>query len=210
MNNRTKGVLLALSGLLVGALATSVAFGVAAADPRAGLAAQRFVQPALQKPAAQPSQAPGASGMMRGPRGWGGPRAQQGQTWRPVDILADLTGLDADKIIDRLHDGESLADIAESEGISLDKLVDAIVDVRAKALDKAVENGRLTEEQRDDILENMRSRIEERLESDESYPAPGHGPGGPGHMRGMMGNGYGAGACWDYDQSDTTTSLGET
>ena len=113
---------------------------------------------------------------------------------RAIDIVADLTGLDTDAIFDRRSDGESIAAIAESEGVGTDTLVTEMLDVRATILSDKVADGSITQDQADVMLTNMEDRVAERVTSEElGRPADrGFGGGmgyGAGGGQGMGGNG---------------------
>jgi len=62
-----------------------------------------------------------------------------------MDELADALGLERDDLVDRLLDGESIADVATAEGVDLQDLVDVLVADRLAALDRAVAEGRIDE-----------------------------------------------------------------
>ncbi len=66
---------------------------------------------------------------------------------RMSDIVAELTGLDADAVHDRRVDGESVADIAESEGVSADTVVDEALAARETILAEKVATARSTRRQ---------------------------------------------------------------
>jgi hypothetical protein len=93
-----------------------------------------------------------------------------------VESAADYLGLTEDQIRSRLSNGRSLADIAEAQGKSVDGLVDVLVEAQETALDEAVDEGQITESQRDAMLEDLRERIEFFV--DQAMP-PWGGP--PGH-----------------------------
>ena len=114
-----------------------------------------------------------------------------GGSWSTMfDAVADALGLDPTALFTRLHDGESVADIAEGKGVHLDELHDAIedarVEARKQAIEEAVEAGRLTEEQAEWMLEGLEE---------------GYVPGGRGFTSGrncgpaggMLGRGRGMG-----------------
>ncbi len=65
-----------------------------------------------------------------------------------------------------LDDGQTLAEIAEAEGKSVDGLVAALVSAARERLDGAVEDGRLTEEQRTDLLAELEEAIRTGVEED--------------------------------------------
>lgn len=117
---------------------------------------------------------------------------------RMIDVVADLTGLDLDEIMDRRAAGETIGDIAESEGVSSETVVSGALDARAALLDEKVADGTMTEEQAATALANMTERVTERVDTVETGgcgggacgtgAGGGRGAGGPGG-RGMGGNG---------------------
>lgn len=111
---------------------------------------------------------------------------------RMVDILADLTGLSVDTIEDRRQDGESVADIAKSEGVDSSTVVDTAIEARSKLLDEKVADGTITADQKAEVLERMTDRLNDRVNSTE---VGGFGGGMGRGMGGGMGRGAGAGTC---------------
>lgn len=99
---------------------------------------------------------------------------------RMSDIVADLTGLDADDIHDRRTDGETIADIVESEGVSVDTVVDEALVARQAILDEKVVDGTIDQATADLMLDRMTDRVAERVDSSEI---------------GGYGNGCGGGSC---------------
>jgi hypothetical protein len=85
-----------------------------------------------------------------------------------VTALAEKLGLKVDDVNARLTAGETMYDIAVSDGVKAEDFPALMVDVRTKALDAAVTDGVITQAQAD----WMKSR---------------------GFGRGGMGNGYGNG-----------------
>ena len=59
-----------------------------------------------------------------------------------LSTAADALGLTEDELRDRLEDGDSLADIAEAEGVTVDAVVQALVDAATAKIDEAVDAGR--------------------------------------------------------------------
>ena len=106
----------------------------------------------------------------------GGPRAG-------LTAAAEYLGLSAAELREQLHDDRSLADVAGERNKSVDGLKDAMEKAIRADIEKAVENRRLTREQADRMLEDVRSRIDEKVErGGPSRGGPGghRGPGGPG------------------------------
>jgi AraC-like DNA-binding protein len=58
-----------------------------------------------------------------------------------------------------LQDGKTLAQVARDRGKSIDGLVDALVAEAEKKLDQAVEEGHLTDAERDDMVAGLEERI---------------------------------------------------
>ena len=81
-----------------------------------------------------------------------------------LDAAADYLGLTEAQLRERLNDGQTLAQIAEDEGKSVDGLKQAIVDDAKARLDQLVEDGRLTQAQADEMLERLSSHIDDLVE----------------------------------------------
>jgi predicted DNA-binding protein (UPF0251 family) len=58
-----------------------------------------------------------------------------------------------------LQDGKTLAQVARDKGKSVDGLVDALVAEKQKRLEQAVQDGRLTEAEKDDMVAGLKERI---------------------------------------------------
>lgn len=98
-----------------------------------------------------------------------------------LDTAASYLGVTAAELRESLADGQSLADVAEAEGKSVDGLVDALVDAARTRLDEAVESGRLSDAQRDEMLETLEARIREGVsQTGFRFRGPGRHGGGPG------------------------------
>jgi hypothetical protein len=92
-----------------------------------------------------------------------------------TDALAEALGITPEEFVSRREAGETLWQIAESLGISSDDLSTLIADARAEALDQAVQDGVITQEQADWMNQRM---------------GPGFGPGA-GHCDGTGPGGFG-------------------
>ncbi len=78
-----------------------------------------------------------------------------------LDAAATYLGVTEDQLRTQLESGKSLADIAKAQGKSVDGLKQAVIkDVQTK-LDGAVANGRITSAQRDQILAELKTRIDD-------------------------------------------------
>ncbi len=93
-----------------------------------------------------------------------------------LDAAATFLGLTEAEVRQQLRDGKTLAEIAKAEGKTVAALVDALVAAAKAELAEAVESGRLTDAQRDRILEDLEERIADGVNA-----TPGrHFRGGPG------------------------------
>ena len=101
----------------------------------------------------------------RGPgRGFGGP---------PLATVAELLDLSVDELRTALRDGQTIADLAAEQGVSVDSLVDSLVAAMDERLSTAVEEGRITQERADE----MRANADEHLTAfvnGEHQPRAGH------------------------------------
>lgn len=148
--------------------------------------------------------AQGPAGQTAGPVGYCGGFAAgmrwQGNSGSLVSTLANLLGVSPTEIIAQVREGKSLLDIASEKGITTEQIVNAVLDVREKRLAEAVAAGRISQEQADLMLENMRQNITSRLESG-TLAGPcvggvggGNAAGRQGRFGGRMGGRMGAGA----------------
>jgi len=109
-------------------------------------------------------------------RGTGNPPgicAQQGQVAQKavrgakslIARFAEALGMDRKALATELRSGKSVAEIAQEKGVSTDALVAKALEGVKERIDKAVENGRITAEERDKRLEEAKVRIQERIEA---------------------------------------------
>jgi hypothetical protein len=75
-----------------------------------------------------------------------------------VQAFADALGLRPDELEARLADGETMSAIALAEGLSLEEFQSLWAETREQALAAAVEDGVLTREQADWMLQHARGR----------------------------------------------------
>jgi 3-hydroxyacyl-CoA dehydrogenase len=101
-------------------------------------------------------------GFRGGPGGIGGPGlAFKLGSGGALDAAASALGLKLDDLLAKLRDGKSVADVAKEQGKSLDDVKKAITDGVTKELDKAVADKKLTSDQRDRILKELSSRLDD-------------------------------------------------
>lgn len=116
------------------------------------------------------------TGMMYGAGGGGWMFEYHDQMWEALAKALDMT---VDELNAALQSGKTVAEIAEEKGISTEELQQAMLDAHAEVLAQAVKDGKLTQEQADQMLEYMKAN-----------PGMGWGYGyrmGPGMMNGYRG-----------------------
>jgi hypothetical protein len=108
----------------------------------------------------------GMGGFGRGGFGWAG-----GGMWTMFDTAAEALGLTPEGLFAELRAGKSPAEIAEEQGVDVEALYDTVNAARGEAMkqaiQQAVEDGRLTQDQADQMLERLESRPspEEQVEA---------------------------------------------
>jgi polyhydroxyalkanoate synthesis regulator phasin len=95
-----------------------------------------------------------------------------------LDLEAAATALNMTE--DELHtaleaDGTSLADVAGTQGVEVDTLIDALVTAAQDDIAQAVEDGELSQEQADERLADLETRVTERVNSDAGLAHGGRG-----------------------------------
>ena len=77
--------------------------------------------------------------------------------FRDLDAAAAFLGVTEAQLRESLESGKTLAAVAKEKGKSVDALVEAIVAAATKRLDEAVEAGRMTKAQRDEIVDGLKA-----------------------------------------------------
>jgi polyhydroxyalkanoate synthesis regulator phasin len=81
------------------------------------------------------------------------------------EIVATTLGITPEQLREEMSQGKSLAQIVTEKGISRDNVKAAIVTAHTTAINQAVANGRLTQEQADRMLQTLESRIDAMLDA---------------------------------------------
>jgi len=126
------------------------------------------------------------AGFLFGPGGGGGP---MGGFDVDLDTLADTLGLTADEVSAALAEGQSIADLAEAQGVDLQTVIDALVAAATERIDQEVADGRLTDDEAAEQVASLSERVTRLVDQ------PG-GSGGMGQRR-MPGNNGGPGGGGD-------------
>jgi hypothetical protein len=117
---------------------------------------------------------------LRGPGGPGvpgGPGPGLGFGFGPgksLDAAAKFLGLTDEQLRTELRSGKSLADVAKEKGKSADDLKAAMKTAITAELDQAVKDGKLTDAQRTQILQNIDTRLTDLVDN---TPPKGGPPG---------------------------------
>jgi len=88
-----------------------------------------------------------------------------------TETVSDLLGLTTEEICELRTDGNSLADIAAANGVTVDVLVDAVMADKIAEVEALVADGTITQAQADQMVERMTERVEDMLTRTESGPA---------------------------------------
>src|SRR5262245_24235669 len=82
-----------------------------------------------------------------------------------LSTAADYLGLTREQLRDRLNSGKTLAQIAEEQGKPVPGLVSKLVDQKKTRIERAVNEGRLTQTQADQILAKLRGAVTDFVEN---------------------------------------------
>ena len=108
--------------------------------------------------------APHAGNHHPGGPGRAGTVRQHRAHWRELAVIAQTLNMQEQDLIAAFRAGKTVADVAQEQGVDLATVVDALVAPRAQRLQRAVDNGRLTQAQADALLALERIRVEDRLQ----------------------------------------------
>jgi len=95
-----------------------------------------------------------------------------------LDEAADFLGITGRELVEALADGSTLAEIAEANDVDPADLIDHLVGVAEDRLDEAVANGRITEEEKAELLAAATEHIAALVNGELERPLMGGGPGG--------------------------------
>jgi len=139
---------------------------------------------------AQEPATPPAAG---GPCGAGGSWRWGPSGIKPLVSVADLFGMTTEELYAQLTAGKTVLDVAGEKGFTAEQVVGAIMAPRAERVESAVEEGRITQEQADLMIQTMTDRVTEKLEAGNlglnSQNRAGQGGRGMGRMGSRGGNG---------------------
>ena len=100
-----------------------------------------------------------------------------------MDAAAEVLGMTQEELKDELKDGNSLAEVAETQGMGVEDFKTAFLDQVQADIDAKVADGTLTQEQADRLSEGLEERIDNIVNAQ-----PGEGGfGGQRHRHGGFG-----------------------
>jgi hypothetical protein len=99
------------------------------------------------------------------------------------ETVTELLGIDEDALREALADGQTLAEVAEEQGVSRDELVGALVAEAETRIDERVTDGDIEADEATELKENIAERIDELVDGE--IGDRGDRPGGPWFGRGM-------------------------
>ncbi len=124
-----------------------------------------------------------------------GPR---GRMRAHLEAAATALGMTPEALKTSLQSGSSLADIAKSKNVAVQKVIDAIVADEKAEIAAAVADGKLTQVRADSLLANVTKHVT-AIVNGERPPRPfGHGPDG------RRGHRHGKGAHTESDETSDT------
>lgn len=97
-------------------------------------------------------------------RGHGGSRGGFGvYAGAPLNTIATSLNMTVAELVTELREGKSVADVAAAKGVALDAVINAIVAEQTTRLNAAVTAGRITQEQADTAIANLKENLPELL-----------------------------------------------
>jgi len=111
-----------------------------------------------------------------------------------LDAAAKALGITADELRTELQKGSSIADVAKAKGVDPATVTDALVAEATTRIDEQVANGKVTRDEADQWIAQLKDRIAAMVNGE--LPAGGPGAaGGPGRGHGEFG---GRGGGWGH------------
>jgi hypothetical protein len=99
--------------------------------------------------------------------GWNGIK---GKGAAGSDTVSDLLGLTADECRALCQEGNSLAEIAAEQGVTVDELVEAIIAEKTAAVQAKVDDGTLTQEQADLLIQQIAEKTQIAIDGTANCP----------------------------------------
>lgn len=90
-------------------------------------------------------------------------------------VIADALGMSVDELQAARSEGKSVADLAKEKGVKVDDLLDKMITSRKADLNQLVKDGKMTQEQLDAMLKNMKVMMKTAIERNTIGPMNGSG-----------------------------------
>ena len=87
-----------------------------------------------------------------------------------MTTITDETGMDAQSVLQAVRDGSTLAEVIVANGGSIDNVIASAVTTVTERVNEGVANDRITQEQADNILENIEQTLMDILNGDFERP----------------------------------------
>lgn len=85
-----------------------------------------------------------------------------------LDEAAAAIGVDEADLRSALDSGDTIAEVAEANGVEVDVVIEAMVDAKSERISEKVTEGRITQEEADAKLAELEARISARVNSVEA------------------------------------------
>ncbi len=106
-------------------------------------------------------EAPGGNGEEAPANGERGARGERRA--ERAQATADLLGIEVDDLRAAFEEGQTLAQVAEANGVDVQTIIDAKVDAKTERINAAVEEGRLTDVEAAEKLADVEERVTTRV-----------------------------------------------
>jgi hypothetical protein len=90
------------------------------------------------------------------------------------EAAAEAIGIEVDALREALQGGQTIAEVAEANGVAVDDVIAAMVADAQERLAQAVTDGRITQEQADERSADLEQRITDLVNGELPFPGPGH------------------------------------
>lgn len=91
----------------------------------------------------------------------------------PLDAVSEALGVTEDDLRTSLRDGQTVAEVAEAEGVELQVVVDAALDALRTRLAERVEAGDITQERADERIAQATERLPQVFAGELRFDGPG-------------------------------------
>ena len=85
--------------------------------------------------------------------------------FKPLEVSAEVLGMESEGLRDALMDGQTIAEIAAAQGVPLEELAEALLEPVLDRIQKGVDDGRITQTEAGERIANMTDRLVDALES---------------------------------------------